>query len=123
LNLSEQSLSSPSWFVEPGGFDFAAWVVVGLLLAALYGVVYLYASFDRWAEHQSRATPLARTIPTLLAIALIYEVFPLDHFHVFLPLCAILIALAADWTRYRNESRAADTSADQAVTGDVDSDV
>ncbi|MEM7319436.1 MAG: hypothetical protein AAF408_10505, partial [Pseudomonadota bacterium] len=45
-------------------------------------------------------TPLAKTIPTLLAIALIYEIFPVDHFHPLLPLSAVLIALAADWSRF-----------------------
>jgi hypothetical protein len=35
-----------------------------------------------------------------LIIALLYEVFPLEHFHVFLPLTAILIALMADWSRF-----------------------
>ncbi|MEM6301018.1 MAG: hypothetical protein AAF749_04700 [Pseudomonadota bacterium] len=125
--VSADLSSTPSWFVEPGGTDIAAWFVVALLLAALYGVVFLYASFDRWAEHQSRGTPLARTIPTMLAIALIYEVFPLDHFHLFLPLCAILIALAADWSRYRASVHKAPSPTTQATSEalaeDVDNDV
>jgi len=79
-----------------------AWVALGFLLAILYGLVTLYAAFDRWAEHQSQGTPFARTIPTLLAIALLYELFPLDHFHVFLPVSVLLIALAADWAKYRH---------------------
>ncbi|MEL6220057.1 MAG: hypothetical protein AAFR79_16580 [Pseudomonadota bacterium] len=90
----------PHWFIAPGEGDFLAVVVVVLIIGALYGLVYLYAAFDRWAEHQSKGTPLARTIPTLLAIALLYELFPLDHFHILLPLSAILIALAADWSRF-----------------------
>lgn len=92
--------SSPSWFTAPGETDMLAWVALALICLALYGIVTLYAAFDRWAEHSSKGTPLAKTIPTLLAIALLYEVFPLEHFHVFLPLSAILIALMADWSRF-----------------------
>lgn len=66
----------------------------------LGNAVYVYAAFDRWAEHRAQGTPLAKTIPTLLAIALIYEIFPVDHFHPLLPLSAILIALMADWARF-----------------------
>lgn len=90
----------PHWFARPGDGDYLAWITILLLIAALYGVVYLYAAFDRWAEHKSKGTPLATTIPTLLAIALIYEVFPLDHFHILLPLCAVLVALLSDWSRF-----------------------
>ncbi|MCA0922855.1 hypothetical protein [Pseudooceanicola nanhaiensis] len=65
-------------------------------------MVTLYAAFDRWAEHRAKGTPLAKTIPTLLAIALIYEVFPIEHFSLLLPLSAILIALMADWSRFHS---------------------
>ena len=92
--------ADPAWFVPPGGGDFLAIVVLVIILGGLYGIVYLYAAFDRWAEHQAKGTPLAKTIPTLLAIALIYEIFPVDHFHPLLPLCAVLIALMADWSRF-----------------------
>ncbi|MEM8571485.1 MAG: hypothetical protein AAGG56_11295 [Pseudomonadota bacterium] len=92
--------ADPNWFVAPDSGDFLAGVVMVLLLAGLYGIVYLYASFDRWAEHRSKGTPLAKTIPTLLLIALLYELFPVDHFHILLPLSAILIALMADWSRF-----------------------
>ncbi|MGD1925438.1 MAG: hypothetical protein ACFB03_14820 [Paracoccaceae bacterium] len=91
----------PSWFVAPGEVDSFAWLALGMMFLALYGVVTLYAAFDRWAEHRSKGTPLAKTIPTLLAIALLYEIFPLDHFSVLLPLSAILIAAMMDWSRYR----------------------
>jgi hypothetical protein len=37
-------------------------------------------------------------------IALLYEIFPLDHFHILLPIAAILIALMADWSRYNSPS-------------------
>ncbi|MEM8760495.1 MAG: hypothetical protein AAGE83_09275 [Pseudomonadota bacterium] len=108
---------APGWFVPPGEGDFLAVVVVVLLIGALYGVVYLYAAFDRWAEHHSKETPLAKTIPTLLLIALLYEIFPLDHFHVLLPLSAILVALAADWSRFHLSIRAA--AEDDAVPADA----
>jgi len=93
------------WFVPPGEGDYLVAVVLVIVLVGLYGIVYLYAVFDRWAEHQSQGTPLAKTIPTLLAIALIYEIFPLDHFHPLLPLSAILIALMADWSRFHLNDR------------------
>lgn len=92
--------SSPSWFTSPGETDTLAWVALALICLALYGIVTLYAAFDRWAEHRSHGTPLAKTIPTLLAIALLYEIFPLEHFHFLLPLSAVLLALMADWSRF-----------------------
>ncbi|QFT96660.1 hypothetical protein FIU85_05055 [Roseovarius sp. THAF8] len=97
---SESAHADPSWFVAPGETDYLAWFVVVLLCLAIYGMVVLYAAFDRWAEHQSQGTPLAKTIPTMLTIALLYEIFPLDHFNILLPLSAILIALMADWARF-----------------------
>lgn len=92
--------SGPSWFVAPGDTDILAWVALALICLALYGIVTLYGAFDRWAEHRSKGTPLAKTIPTLLIIALLYEIFPLEHFHIFLPLTAVLLALMADWSRF-----------------------
>ncbi|MEM8798416.1 MAG: hypothetical protein AAGE61_22830 [Pseudomonadota bacterium] len=93
--------ASPTWFVSPGESDFFAWLALALIAVAIYGVFYLYAMFDRWAEHSSKGTPLAKTIPTMLTIALLYEIFPLSHFNILLPLSAILIALMADWTNFR----------------------
>lgn len=90
----------PAWFVDPGESDVLAWVALALIVLTLYGLVTLYAAFDRWAERQSHGTPLARTIPTMLLIALLYEVFPLGHFNILLPISAILIALMADWSRF-----------------------
>lgn len=98
------SHADPSWFVPPNGGDHLAVVVLVLVLGGLYGIVYLYAAFDRWAEHKAQGTPLAKTIPTLLAIALIYEIFPVGHFHPLLPLSAVLIALMADWSRFHLSS-------------------
>lgn len=92
--LSEHAI--PHWFVAPGDSDTLAWFAIGLICLAIYGVFYLYAWFDRWAEKKSEGTPLAKTIPTLLTIALLYEVFPLGHFNILLPITAILIALMAD---------------------------
>ena len=92
--------SAPGWFVPPGDGDSLAWVVLVIVILAIYGIVTLYAAFDRWAERRAHGTPLAKTIPTLLAIALLYEIFPLAHFNILLPLTAILIALMADWSRF-----------------------
>lgn len=92
--------ASPSWFVAPGDADTLAWITLVLICLAIYGLVTLYAAFDRWAEHRSKGTPLAKTIPTMLTIALLYEIFPLGHFNVLLPISAILIALMADWSRF-----------------------
>lgn len=100
--------AQPHWFIDPGHTDYLAVIVIILLLLGLYGIVYLYATFDRWAERNSSNTPLARTIPTLLAIALVYEIFPVDHFHAFLPLSAILIALMADWSRFHLHKSSSD---------------
>lgn len=92
--------SAPSWFVAPGEADPFAWVSMVILALVLYALVTLYAAFDRWAEHKAEGTPLAKTIPTLLVVALLYELFPLGHFHILLPVTAILIALMADWSRF-----------------------
>ncbi|MFB9223693.1 hypothetical protein [Paracoccus cavernae] len=94
--------SAPSWFVGPGETDSLAWIAIAVLFLAIFGLISLYAAFDRWAEHRSKGTPLAKTIPTMLTIALIYEVFPVDHFSLLLPLSAILISLMADWSRFHS---------------------
>lgn len=101
-NEADIAHGAPAWFVGPGEQDILAWVAIVLLFLAIFGLVTLYAAFDRWAEHRSKGTPLAKTIPTLLTIALIYEVFPVDHFSLLLPLSAILIALMADWSRFHS---------------------
>ncbi len=102
---TEAGHGEPNWWVAPGDGDFMAFVAIIIMIALLYLIVYLYAAFDRWAEHKSKGTPLAKTIPTLLAIALLYEIFPLDHFHVLLPVSAILLALIADWSRFHVNSK------------------
>lgn len=95
----------PGWFAGPGESDFLAWVALLFLILAIYGVIVLYAAFDRWAERKAHGTPLAKTIPTLLLIALLYEIFPLDHFSLLLPLAAVLVALMADWSRFHLDFR------------------
>lgn len=96
----ESAHAGPHWFIPPGETDYYAIIAIVIVIAALYGLVVLYATFDRWAEHRAHGTPLAKTIPTMLAIALLYELFPLNHFNILLPLSAILIALMADWSRF-----------------------
>lgn len=98
---NELGHAPPSWFVPFGEHDFFAWLALALVALAIYGIFYLYGKFDHWAEHRAKGTPLAKTIPTLLAIGLLYEIFPLGHFSVLLPITAILIALMADWTHFR----------------------
>jgi hypothetical protein len=52
-------------------------------------------------------TPLKTTVPTLLTVALAYEVFPpLSHFSVLLPAALMAAALARDfmlWWAPKNE--------------------
>ena len=118
--------ASPSWFTSPGDTDTLAWVALALICLALYGIVTLYAAFDRWAERRSHGTPLAKTIPTLLLIALLYEIFPLEHFHFLLPLSAVLLALMADWSRYhiaRIGEVEPEAAASPAAVGPVSPDV
>ncbi|WP_297781014.1 hypothetical protein [uncultured Roseovarius sp.] len=97
---SDHGHALPAWFASPGDGDVLAWLSLALIIGALYALVTLYAAFDRWAEHQSHGTPLAKTIPTMLTVALLYEIFPLGHFNILLPISAILIALMADWARF-----------------------
>jgi hypothetical protein len=101
MSVQDEVLHAPpTWSTPPGETDVLAWVAAGLIILALFGLITLYAAFDRWAEHRSSGTPLAKTIPTLLTIALLYEIFPLEHFSILLPLSAILLALVADWSRF-----------------------
>ncbi len=91
------------WSVAPNDTDWLAWGAIIAIALAFYLVMFLYAKFDRWADHHAEGTPLAKTIPTMLGVALLYEIFPLDHFSILLPLSAILIAVAADWMRHGQE--------------------
>lgn len=107
-NIAQSSHSAglpPVWSVEPNDTDWLAWAAIICIILAVYLVFSLYAKFDDWAEHQAEGTPLAKTIPTLLGIALLYEIFPLDHFSILLPLSAILIAFMIDWRREQSRSQ------------------
>jgi high-affinity K+ transport system ATPase subunit B len=119
----EHGAALPGWFATPGEGDSLAWVSLVLLIAVTYVLVTLYAAFDRWAEHQSHGTPLAKTIPTMLTVALLYELFPLGHFNILLPISAILIALMADVARFNLWGAGARTPEDTAkATGDTQRD-
>ena len=100
----------PIWSVIPNETDWLAWSAIIAIGLAVYIVMYLYANFDRWAERRAEGTVLAKTIPTLLGIALLYEIFPLDHFSILLPLTAILIAAIGDWmaVKAKHESATVD---------------
>ncbi|MEP1933771.1 MAG: hypothetical protein ABJI96_14050 [Paracoccaceae bacterium] len=116
MNAEQESAhAAPSWFVPPGEGDVFAVVAMVFLIGGLYGIVMLYAMFDRWAEHRSHGTPLAKTIPTMLSIALLYEIFPLNHFNILLPLSAILIALMADWARFHLNFKSAVISQEKST--------
>ena len=118
---AEGGHAAPNWFTPPGEGDIYAMIAVVVLAGAIYGIIVIYAAFDRWAEHQSHGTPLAKTIPTMLAIALLYEIFPLGHFNILLPIAAILIALMADWSRFHlNASGQAEDAETAPDTSEID---
>ncbi len=74
--------------------------IVGLVFFFLliFAVIHMYARFDRYAEHRANDTPLRTTVPTMLTVALAYEVFPpLSHFSILLPTALILAAVARDF--------------------------
>ena len=90
-------LPPPGWWTGPGETDTLAWAALIFIGLLVFGVLHLYARFDRYAEHKAMETPLRTTIPTLLVVALAYELFPpISHFSVLLPIALILGALARD---------------------------
>jgi hypothetical protein len=96
----------PVWWTDSGGTDILALVALATLLAVLLLVLFLYAWFDRYAGNQAQGTPLRTTIPTLLTLALAYDLFPpLATFSILLPLTLILAALARDYMLWRQTSR------------------
>lgn len=100
---------APPWWTAPGATDvFAIGGLVGLLLL-VWAIIHLYARYDRYAEHRAEETPLRTTVPTLLTIALAYEIVPpLSHFSILLPTALVLAALARDFLLWRQgSSRAA----------------
>lgn len=89
---------APDWWVMPNTSDWYSTVALICLFLGVWGLVHLYARFDRHAEAKAEGTPLRTTIPTLLTIALAYELLPmLDHFSMLLPLTLILTAIARDF--------------------------
>lgn len=54
---TQSEYAAPGWFVPPGEGGSLVVVVILLLIGALYGILYLYAAFDRWAEKQARRSP------------------------------------------------------------------
>lgn len=95
----------PVWWTDSGGTDILALVALATLLAVLLLVLFLYAWFDRYAGNQAQGTPLRTTIPTLLTVALAYDLFPpLATFSILLPLTLILAALARDYMLWRQTS-------------------
>ena len=106
--LAEQSPDpAPIWWVNPNETDWTAWAAIISIALAIYLAMFLYAKFDTWAEHKAEGTPLAKTIPTLLTIALLYEIFPLGHVSILLPISAILVAVMADWMREQAKNQLA----------------
>ncbi len=109
----------PVWAVNPNDTDVLAWGALIVVGAAVYFIIYLYAKFDHWAEHKAEGTILAKTIPTMLSIALLYEVFPLDHFSILLPLAALLIAVMTDLmvaqAKYEPAAAASDTGPQESI--------
>jgi len=93
----------PVWWVGPDEFDLLAWIAILTVVLLGFGIVHLYARFDRWAEEKSTDTPLTTTIPTLLTVALLYELFPLDHFSILLPISAIVLAVTRDVMKYMSK--------------------
>nr|WP_319383698.1 hypothetical protein [uncultured Roseibium sp.] len=93
----------PRWWVPPGETDTYTWVGLVVFLLAIFLLIHLYSQFDHYAEHRAKGTPLRTTIPTMLTVALAYEIMPaLDHFSILLPAALIMTAIARDvmlWLR------------------------
>ncbi len=96
MNDLKHGAADPAWWVAPGEADIFSWLAIITVILLAFAIVHLYARFDRWAEEKSKGTPLATTIPTLLTIGLLFELFPLDHFSILLPLSAIALAITRD---------------------------
>ncbi|WP_170754777.1 hypothetical protein [Ruegeria lacuscaerulensis] len=96
----------PRWWVAPNQTDTYAWVGLIVLALAILLVVHLYARFERYTEHKSIGTPLRTTIPTMLTVALAYELMPaLSHFSSLLPGALILTAIARDFMLWWRPSK------------------
>ena len=107
---------APVWWTAPGATDTFSYVGLVFFLFLVLCVIHLYARFDRFAEHRSAETPLRTTVPTLLMIALAYEVFPpLSHFSMLLPLALIAAAAARDFMLWSHAAE--DRAGHDAVPG------
>lgn len=99
---TEAHSPAPAWWTAPGETDVYAFAGLAFMGLLIFLVIHLYARFDRYAEHKAESTPLRTTVPTLLAVALAYEIFPpLAHFSYLLPISIILAALARDVMLWR----------------------
>lgn len=104
MNVSSNN-PVPFWWGEPGGIDILALVALATLLAVLLFVLFLYAWFDKYAINQAQGTLFRTTIPTLLSVALAYDLFPpLAAFSFLMPLTIIMVALARDYMLWRQAS-------------------
>ena len=87
----------PASWAAPGQWDQTGWVGLVILLMVLFLVIYLYAVFDRYAEHRGSSTPLRTTIPTMLTVGLAYDLLPpLEGVSMLRPASLIVGALARD---------------------------
>jgi len=102
----------PESWVAPGASDgFATAGLITLLLLLLL-VIYLYAVFDRYAEHKGSRTPIRTTIPTMLVIGLAYDLVPpLRDVSALLPLTLIFAAFAYDVVLWMKPEPVADAPA------------
>jgi hypothetical protein len=105
-----QTLDPPpdSW-VAPGASDSFATAGLITLLLLLFLLIYLYAVFDRYAEHKGSRTPLRSTIPTMLLVGLAYDLVPpLRDVSLLLPLTLIIGAFAYDIVLWMKPEEAED---------------
>lgn len=99
-------VEGPAWWTPPGETDVFAIAGLVFLFLIIFVVIHLYARFDRHAEEKAEETPLRTTIPTLLTVALAYEIFPpLSHFNILLPTALILAAIGRDFMLWWNPRR------------------
>ncbi len=106
--------ADPRWWVAPGESDPIAFSGLVIFFLIIFAGVHLYARFDRYTEHRAASTPLRTTIPTMLIVALAYELMPaLNHFSVLLPAALLLTAVARDFMLWWNPAEATHKEADQ----------
>ncbi len=117
-----QTLDPPpdSW-VAPGASDGFATAGLITLLLLLFLVIYLYAVFDRYAEHKGSRTPIRTTIPTMLVIGLAYDLVPpLRDVSLLLPLTLIFAAFAYDVVLWMKPEPVADETLQEEETAAVE---